>query len=127
VHFFWGSFDLAVTRFSGRRAQVPESADSITREGYSHEVSSCGFWPGNGSLGGPAFFSYEWPEPPDFKDAQIRPAPAFYSAELSNFLLPYHDVRSAADPRTVVLEFLQSTYQAAATSGHWDRENLERV
>jgi hypothetical protein len=127
VHFFWGSFDLAVTRFSGRRAQVPEGADIITREGYSHEVSSCGFWPGSGSLTGPAFFSYAAPEPPGFKDAVIRPAPAFYSAEFSNFLLRYDDVRSAADPRTMVLEFLQSTYEAAATLGQWDRENLERV
>jgi Family of unknown function (DUF5996) len=126
VHFFWGSFDLAVTRFSGRRAQAPEGADSITREGYSHEVSSCGFWPGSGSLGGPAFFSYAWPEPPGFKEARIRPAPAFYSTEISNFLLRYDDMRSTADPRTLVLEFLQSTYEAAATLGQWDRENLER-
>ena len=127
VHFFWGSFDLAVTRFSGRRAPIREGADLITREGYSHEVSSCGFWPGSGSLTGPAFFSYAAPEPPGFKDARIRPASAFYSAEFSNFLLPYDDVRSAADPRTMVLEFLQSTYEAAATLGGWDRENLERA
>ncbi|HET9001834.1 MAG TPA: DUF5996 family protein [bacterium] len=126
VHFFWGSFDLAVTRFSGRRATVREGADIITREGYSHEVSSCGFWPGSGSLTGPAFFSYAWPEPPGFKDARIRPTPAFYSAEFSNFLLLFDDVRSAPDPRTMVLEFLQSTYEAAATLGRWDRENLER-
>jgi hypothetical protein len=125
VHFFWGSFDLAVTRFSGRRAPVPEGADLITREGYSHEVSSCGFWPGSGSLASPAFFSYAAPEPPGFKDARIRPAPAFYSAEFSNFLLLYDDVRSAADPQTMVLEFLQSTYEAAATLGRWDRQNLE--
>ncbi len=127
VHFFWGSFDLAVTRFSGRRAPVREGADLITREGYSHEVSSCGFWPGSGGLAGPAFYSYAAPEPHDFKDAQIRPAPAFYSTEFSNFLLLYDDVRSAADPRTMVLEFLQSTYEAAATLGRWNRENLERV
>jgi hypothetical protein len=127
VHFFWGGFDLAVTRFSGRRAQIPEGADVITREGYSHEVSSCGFWPGSGSLTGPAFFSYAAPEPSGFKDARIRPAPAFYSTEFSNFLLPYDNVRSAADPRTMVLEFLQSTYEAAATLGRWDRENLERA
>jgi len=127
VHFFWGGFDLAVTRFSGRRAPVREGADSITREGYSHEVSSCGFWPGSGSLTGPGFFSYAAPEPPGFKDARIRPAQAFYSAEFSNFLLMYDDVRSAADPRAMVLEFLQSTYEAAATLGRWDRENLERA
>jgi hypothetical protein len=126
VHFFWGGFDLAVTRFSGRRAPMREGADLITREGYSHEVSSCGIWAGSGSLAGPAFYSYAAPEPPGFKDAQIRPAPAFYSAELSNFLLPYDDVRSAADPRTMVLEFLQSTYEVAAILGRWDRENLER-
>ena len=126
VHFFWGSFDLAVTRFSGRRATAREGADIITREGYSHEVSSCVFWPGSGSLTGPAFFSYAWPEPPGFKDARIRPTPASYSTEFSGFLLPYDDVRSAADPRATVLEFLQSTYEAAATLGRWDRENLER-
>ena len=125
VHFFWGGFDLAVTRFSGRRAPVIEGADSITREGYSHEVSSCGFWPGSGSLTGPAFYSYAAPEPPGFKETPVRPAAAFYSAEFSNFLLQYDDVRSAADPRATVLEFLQSTYEAAATLGRWDRENLE--
>jgi hypothetical protein len=126
VHFFWGGFDLAVTRFSGRRAPIREGADLMTREGYSHEVSSCGFWPGSGGLAGPAFYSYAAPEPPGFKDARIRPAPAFYSAEFKNFLLPYDDVRSAADPHAMVLEFLQSTYEAAATLGRWDRENLER-
>jgi hypothetical protein len=124
VIFFWGGFDLAVTRFSGRRAPVREGADIITREGYSHEVSSCGFWAGSGSLTGPAFFSYAAPEPPGFKDARI-PAPAFYSTELPMFLLLYDDVRAAADPRTMLLEFLQSTYEAAATLGRWDRENLE--
>jgi len=127
VHFFWGSFDLAVTRFSGRRAPVREDADPITREGYSHEVSSCGFWPGSGSLAGPAFYSYAAPEPSGFKDAQVRPASVRYSAEFSNFLLLYDDVRAAADPRAMVLEFLQSTYEAAATLGRWDRENLERA
>ena len=126
VHFFWGSFDLAVTRFSGRTATLPPDADLITREAYSHEVSSCGFWPGSGSLTGPAFFSYAFPEPAGFKETQVRPAPAFYSAEFNNFLLPYDDVRSAADPQTMVLEFLQSTYEASADLGHWDREKLER-
>ena len=126
VHFFWGSFDLAVTRFSGRPATLPADADVITREAYSHEVSSCGFWPGSGSLTGPAFFSYAFPEPPGFKETRVRPAPAFYSAEFNNFLLLYDDVRLAADPRAIVLEFLQSTYQAAADLGHWEREKLER-
>ena len=127
VHFFWGGFDLATTRFSGRRAPIREGADVITREGYSHEVSSSGFWAGSGSLTGPAFFSYAAPEPPGFKDAPIRPAQALYSAEFNNFLLMYEGVRSAADPRALVLEFLESTYEAAATLGRWDRENLERT
>jgi hypothetical protein len=126
VHFFWGGFDLAVTRFSGRRAPEREGADAITREGYSHEVSSCGLWFGTGSLTGPAFYSYAAPEPPGFKEAPIRPAAAFYSAEFSNFLLPYDDVRKTSNPRAVVLEFLQSTYEAAATLGRWDRAQLER-
>jgi hypothetical protein len=127
VHFFWGSFDLAATRFSGRRAPERPGADRITREGYSHEVSSCGFWPGSGSLTGPAFYSYAAPEPSGFKEARIRPAEAFYSAEFSNFLLLYDDVRAAADPHAMVLEFLQRTYEAAATLGRWDRENLEHA
>lgn len=126
VHFFWGGFDIAVTRFSGRRAPEREGADRITREGYSHEVSSCGLWFGGGSLTGPAFYSYAAPEPPGFKEATMRPAAAFYSAEFSNFLLLYDDVRQAADPRGLVLEFLQSTYEAAATLGRWDRASLER-
>jgi hypothetical protein len=125
VHFFWGGFDLAVTRFSGRRAPVIEGADFINREGYSHEVSSCGFWPGSGSVTGAAFYSYAAPQPPGFKEARIRPAAATYNEEFSNFVLLYDDVRSTADPRATVLEFLQSTYEAAATLGHWDRENLE--
>jgi len=126
VHFFWGGFDLAVTRFSGRRAPERVGADRITREGYSHEVSSCGLWFGSGSLTGPAFYSYAAPEPSGFKEARVRPAAAFYSAEFSNFLLRYDDVREAPDPRGVVLEFLQSTYETAAALGRWDRENLER-
>ena len=125
VHFFWGGFDLAVTRFSGRRAPPREGADVITRDAYSHEVSSCGFWAGGGGVTGPAFFSYAFPEPPGFKDAPIRPGPAFYSPEFSIFVLLYDDMRSAADPRTMLMEFLQSTYDAAATLGRWDRENLE--
>jgi hypothetical protein len=126
VHFFWGSFDLAVTRFSGRRATLPADADIVTREAYSHEVSSCGFWPGSGSLTSPAFYSYAFPEPPGFKEARVRPDSALYSPEFSNFILLYDDVRLAADPRAIVLEFLQSTYESAADLGHWDRENLER-
>jgi hypothetical protein len=126
VHFFWGSFDLAVTRFSGRRAPDRPGADRMTREGYSHEVSSCGFWPGSGSLEGPAFYSYAAPEPDHFRETPIRPTSAFYSPEFSNFLLLYDDVRGAADPRGLVLDFLQSTYEAAAITGRWDRENLER-
>ncbi|HLY22642.1 MAG TPA: DUF5996 family protein [bacterium] len=125
VHFFWGGFDLAVTRFSGRRAPPIAGADSMTREGYSHEVSSCGFWPGSGGVTGAAFYSYAAPEPPGFKEARIRPAAASYNKEFSNFILMYDDVRSAEDPRAVVLDFLQSTYEVAATLGHWDRENLE--
>ena len=125
VHFFWGSFDLAVSRFNGRRnTKLSPTADKITREGYSHEVSSCGWWPGSGSLTAPAFYSYAAPEPDGFKDARVA-APAYYSEEFNNFLLPYDAVRSATDPETMVLEFLQSTYEAAATLGRWDRENLE--
>jgi hypothetical protein len=127
VHFFWGGFDLAVTRFSGRRAPERVGADAVTREGYSHEVSSSGFWFGSGSLTGPAFYSYAAPEPAGFKEAAIRPAAAFYSAEFSNFLLPYDAVRAAPDPRAMLLEFLESTYEAAASLGRWDREKLERT
>lgn len=125
VHLFWGGFDLAVTRFSGRRnTTLAATADRITREGYSHEVSSAGFWPGSGSLTEPAFYSYAAPEPEGFKDARI-PAPAYYSEEFNNFLLPYDKVRSAPDPRATVLDFLQATYEAVADLGRWDRENLE--
>jgi hypothetical protein len=127
VHFFWGGFDLAVTRFSGRRAPERPGADSITREGYSHEVSSCGFWTGTGSLTAPAFYSYAAPEPTAFKDAPVRPGTAFYSPEFSEFLLGYDDVRRADDPPRFVREFLQTTYNAAATLAHWDRQNLERT
>src|SRR5262249_33106136 len=126
VHFFWGGFDLAVTRFSGRRAPERPGADAITREGYSHEGSSAGLWFGSGSLTEPAFYSYAAPEPEGFRDAAIRPASAFYSPEFSNFLLLYDDVRASANPRGTVLEFLQSTYDAAATLGRWDRTALER-
>ena len=126
VHFFWGSFDLAVTRFSGRRAPERLGADSITREAYSHEVSSAGFWPGGGDIQGPAFYSYAAPEPSGFAQQHVRPAAAFYHPQLKEFLLMYDDVRSAASPKAALMEFLQSTYDAAADAGHWDRTALER-
>jgi len=126
VHFFWGSFDLAVTRFSGRTAPARPGADSITREAYSHEVSSAGFWPGGGDIPGPAFYSYAAPEPPGFAERRVRPAAAFYHSQLKEFLLMYDDVRTTDSPRTALLEFLHSTYEAAAELGHWDRGSLER-
>jgi len=126
VHFFWGSFDLAVTRFSGRRAPERPGADPITREAYSHEASSAGFWPGGGDIKGPAFYSYAAPEPPGFAERKIRPAAAFYHPQLKEFLLMYDDVRTAASPKTALMEFLQSTYDAAADTGNWDRKALER-
>jgi hypothetical protein len=126
VHFFWGSFDLAVTRFSGRRAPERPGADAMTREAYSHEVSSVGFWPGSGSVTDGAFYSYTVPEPQGFKDAPVRPNAAHYENQLGEFLLMYEDVRRADSPTTALLEFCQSTYEAAATVGHWDRDALER-
>src|SRR5262245_17172579 len=126
VHFFWGSFDLAVTRFSGRRAPDIPGADPITREGYSHEVSSVGWWPGGDQVPGAAFYCYAAPEPPGYAKATVRPAAAAYNADLSQFLLMYDDVRHAAAPRDALLEFCQSTYEAAATLGRWNRAELER-
>src|ERR1700722_1831093 len=117
VHFFWGSFDLAATRFSGRRAPERPGADSITREAYSHEVSSVGFWPGSGAMSGPAFYSYASPEPQGFKEARVRPEAAHYDATLGEFLLAYDDVRIAQSPSAVLLDFCQSTYDAAANLG----------
>jgi len=125
VHFFWGSFDLAVTRFSGRRAPERSGADVITREAYSHEASSVGFWPG-GSVQDAAFYSYAAPEPQGFKGEQARPDAAFYDRELGEFLLMYDDVRKAESPTASLLEFCQSTYEVAATLGKWDRSTLER-
>ncbi len=130
VHFFWGSFDLAVTRFSGRPAPehpggVPHLPDWVAREAYSHEVSSCGFWPGNDAVPFSAFYSYAYPEPPGFATANVSPAPAFYHAELHEFILPYDRVREAPSPDASLLEFLQSTYEAAANSGNWSRKALE--
>jgi hypothetical protein len=126
VHFFWGSFDLAVTRFSGRRAPERLGADSITREAYSHEVSSAGFWPGGGDIQGPAFYSYAAPEPSGFAQQHVRPAAAFYHPQLKEFLLMYDDVRASPSPEAALMEFLQSTYAAAADLGKWDRRALER-
>ncbi len=126
VHFFWGSFDLAVTRFSGRRAPERPGADVITREAYSHEVSSVGWWPGSGNITGPAFYSYASPEPPGFRDWPVRPAGAHYDPQLGEFILMYEDVRTSGSPRATLLDFCQSTYEAAATLGKWDRDALER-
>jgi len=127
VHFFWGSFDLAVTRFSGRRApEPPPSVDRVTREAYSHEVSSAGFWPGDYRFTKPAFYSYAAPEPEGFAAQKVGPPAAFYNPELKNFLLLYDDVRTAPSPRAALMEFLQSTYDAAANLGKWDRKALER-
>jgi hypothetical protein len=130
VHFFWGSFDFAVTRFSGRRAPlhpggIPHLPDAVTREAYSHEVSSAGFWPGGGAIDYAAFYSYAYPTPNGFGKSRVRPAAAFFSQELGEFLLPYDAVRTAADPDALLLEFLQSTYEAAANLAGWDRAALE--
>jgi hypothetical protein len=127
VHFFWGSFDLAATRFSGRRAPERPGADAMTREAYSHEVSSVGWWPGNGGFDAPMFYAYAAPEPPGFRESKVRPAAAFYNAQISEFLLPYDAVRAASDPAAALLEFAQSTYEAAANLGNWDRAALERT
>jgi len=126
VHFFWGSFDLAVTRFSGRAAPPRPDADMITREAYSHEVISHGWWPGHGPLGKPAFYSYTAPAPEGLSEARVRPDQAYYSNELGNFLLLYEDFRTMPDPEAVLMDFLQSTYEAGATLAKWDRASLER-
>lgn len=127
VHFFWGSFDLAVTRFSGRRAPSRQGADSITREAYSHEVISAGFWPGGGDVKGAAFYAYAAPEAPGFAQHSVRPAQAFYHPQLKEFLLKYDHVRQSASPRETLLEFLQSTYNAGADLGNWNRQELEKA
>ena len=126
VHFFWGSFDLAVTRFSGRRAPDRPGADSVTREAYSHEVSSLGFWPGGGAVTDTAFYSYAAPEPPGYGDRAIRPEKAYYSQQMHEFFLLYEDVRTSQSPHDALLDFCQSTYEAAADLAAWDRANLER-
>ncbi|HZL31717.1 MAG TPA: DUF5996 family protein [Pseudolabrys sp.] len=131
VHFFWGSFDLAVTRFSGRKAPqhpggIPHLPNSMAREAYSHEVSSAGFWPGGGgAVDYPAFYSYAYPAPEGFAEAKVKPAQAFFSKILGEFLLPYDAVRTAADPDVTLMEFLVSTYEAAANLAKWDRGALE--
>ncbi len=125
-HFFWGSFDLACTRFSGRRAPERPGADAVTRESYSHEVVSQGWWPGSGAIDEPAFYAYAAPEPAGFSTAKIEPAAAFYSKDLNEYLLPYAAVRSAASPEKALMSFLESTYDAAAALAHWDRRALER-
>jgi hypothetical protein len=130
VHFFWGSFDLAVTRFSGRRAPrhpggVPHLSDDVACEAYSHEVSSAGFWPGSGAIDYPAFYSYAYPEPPGFRTTPVQPKAAFFSEALGEFILPYDAVRTADAPDQALLEFLQSTYEAAANAAKWDRDALE--
>jgi hypothetical protein len=130
VHFFWGAFDLAVTRFSGRTAPshpgAPNMARFVAVEAYSHEVSSCGFWPGGGPVNEPAFYAYAYPEPQGFKDYTIQPKEAFYHTEMGEFLLPYDVVRNSKSPDEVLLSFLQSTYEAAAICAKWDRHALER-
>jgi hypothetical protein len=129
VHFFWGAFDHAATRFSGRRAPAhpgaPNVARSVMVEAYSHELSSCGFWPGAG-LGMPAFYAYAYPEPPGFREYAVEPAEAYYHEGLREFILPYDAVRAARSPEKKLRQFLQSTYEAAASLGAWDRGTLER-
>lgn len=129
VHFFWGSFDLAVTRFSGRHApvhpgSVPGLPDAVTREAYSHEVSSAGFWPGSDAYPHAAFYSYAYPEPPGFRDAKVSPG-AVFDAALGEFILPYETMRGASDPDRMLLDFLSTTYAAAADAGGWDRAALD--
>jgi hypothetical protein len=127
VHFFWGSFDLAATRFSGRRAPERPDADFITKEAYSHEVISHGFWPGDGEVvKDAAFYAYAAPEPVGFRDERVMPSKAFYSGEKNEFFLMYDDVRLSHSPEQALLEFCQSTYEAGANLAHWDRANLER-
>jgi len=131
VHFFWGAFDMAVTRFSGRTAPIHPGAPNVARfvavEAYSHEVSSCGFWPGGGPIDRPVFYAYAYPEPEGFGGYPVQPKEAFYSKEMREFLLPYDAVRTATSPDQMLQAFLQSTYDAAANLGKWDRAALERA
>jgi hypothetical protein len=131
VHLFWGSDDLAVTRFSGRPAPehpggIPNLPDWVTREAYSHEVSSCGFWPGGDALPMPVFYSYAYPVPQGFPSARVSPDEAFYNTSFGEFVLPYDEVRQSSSPDAMLLEFLQSSYEAAANLAHWDRQALEQ-
>jgi hypothetical protein len=131
VHFFWGSFDLAATRFSGRAAPqhpggAPNCPDYVMVEAYSRECSSCGFWPGGGAISEPAFYAYAYPAPDGYAEHPVLPADAFYSREMGEFVLPYARVREAPDPDAMLLDFLESTYRAAANLGRWDRGSLER-
>lgn len=126
VHFFWGSFDLAETRFSGRRAPERPGADPVTKEAYSHEVISVGWWPGGGDITEAMFYAYAAPESAGFRESPVRPAQAFYHAQLGEYLLPYDAVRTAASPREALLDFAQSTYEEGANLGKWDRAALER-
>lgn len=130
VHLFWGSFDLAVTRFSGRKAPphpggVPALPDAVTREAYSHEVSSAGFWPGGGGVNEPMFYSYAYPVPDGFADQPVEPTAARFDKTLGEFLLPYESVRQSPDPEQALMRFLQSSYEAAAKTAGWDRQSLE--
>jgi hypothetical protein len=127
VHFFWGSFDLAVTRFCGRLAPPRPGADRITREAYSHEVISAGFWPGNGGFGSAAFYCYAAPVPAGLERSRVLPEKAYYDAKLGEFILKYDDVLASPSPDRAVLDFLESTYDAAATLAKWDRDALERL
>jgi hypothetical protein len=131
VHFYWGAFDMAVTRFSGRTAPphpgAPFLATWVARESYSHECSSCGFWPGGGPVPEPVFYSYAYPEPAGFRDRPVAPAEAYYSNDLFEYLLPYEAVRNADDPDATLLSFFQTTYEAGAEPGGWDRAALERT
>jgi Family of unknown function (DUF5996) len=126
VHFFWGSFDLALTRFSGRRAPAKPGADRITREAYSHEVSSVGFWPGSGNVKEPSYYSYASPEPTGFSEYHVAPPPASYRKDMGEYLLPYEAVRTSAYPTTTLFQFCQTTYEAAAENAKWPRADLER-
>jgi hypothetical protein len=130
VHFFWGSFDLAITRFSGRQAPlhpggVVNLPDAVVHEAYSHEVSSAGFWPGDSKTPYPAYYSYAYPEPEGYRLAEVAPEAAAYSMELHEFILPYDAVRTAPDPQATLMAFLDTTYRAAANAGQWDRAALE--
>ena len=132
VHFFWGAFDLACTRFSGRPAPVhpggvPNLPDWAVREAYSHQCISAGWWPGGGPLSEPGFYSYSYPEPPGFAESRVEPADAYYNQDLKEFVLPYEAVRTANRPDELLLQFLQTTYEAGAELGGWDRHALERV